>query len=370
MTMNNPIARWVALLLGAAPATAAEPELQKTDLFRAGEGGYVVYRIPGLVATKTGTLLAYCEARKDGVADWGRIDVLLRRSTDGGATWSEPRRMAELPPAWEKIPEVREAGGITVNNPLAIADETTGVVHFLYCVEYARCFYVRSDDDGVTFSKPVEITATFKRFRPEYDWKVIATGPGHGIRLQNGRLLVPVWLSTSAKGPHHPSCVATVYSDDGGKTWERGEIVVRPPALADPSEAAVAELSDGRVMLNIRHEGAQRRAVSVSPDGATGWSEPRLDEALPDPVCMASMAQSARGLLFCNLDNGADRERKNLTLKLSRDAGRTWNVLRRIEPARSGYSDLAVGSDGTVYCLYERGKGPGALSLVRLHPPP
>ena len=96
-----------------------------------------------------------------------------------------------------------------------------GVVHLLTCVEYCRCFYQRSDDDGATFSKPVEITKAFEGFRPSYSWQVLATGPGHGVQLKSGRLVVPVWLSTGTIGNgHRPSVCATIYSDDDGATWK------------------------------------------------------------------------------------------------------------------------------------------------------
>ena len=158
---------------------------------------------------------------------------------------------------------------------------------------------MRSDDDGETFTEPVEITPAFERFRPEYAWRVLATGPGHGIQLSGGRLLVPVWLSTGTGGhAHRPSAVSVIYSDDHGKTWKRGDIVVAHPNPVNPSETAAVELADGRVMLNIRHESEPHlRGVSVSRDGVTGWSPMRFDEALPEPVCFGSLvrlSQAAR----------------------------------------------------------------------------
>jgi sialidase-1 len=366
-------------LAGKALAEGAE-EPVRTDLWRAGQEGYAIYRIPGLVRTARGTLLAYCEARKTGASDWDQIDVMLRRSTDGGRTWEPSRRIVE-PPDVPRNPVARRRPGdasVTVNNPVAIADRKRGLVHFLFCVEYAHCFYMRSQDDGKTWSAPVNITPAFEAFRPEYDWKVLATGPGHGIQLRSGRLLVPAWLSLgTGGGAHRPSCVATIYSDDGGRSWRRGAIVANNPNPANPSETAAVELSDGRVMLNLRHEGPEkRRAVTVSPDGAGGWSPLRFDPALPEPVCMGTLARLSgrprkNRILFANPDNPVDRTRRNLTVRLSYDDGQTWPVSRSLEPGMSAYSDLAAGRDGWIYCLYERGvlpEAPGrtaALTLAR-----
>jgi sialidase-1 len=368
------LAMQVVLVAARAPrASADEPLLEKQNLFEAAQGGYALYRIPGVVVTGRGTLLVYCEARKNAGGDWGHIDVLLRRSGDGGKTWSEPRNMAKRPADATRNPaaaaqKLGREGEITLNNPVAIADPRSGAVHFLYCVEYGRCFYMRSDDDGLTFSEPVEITSAFDKFRPEYDWKVLATGPGHGIALRNGRLLVPVWLSTATGGhAHRPSCASVLYSDDEGKTWERGQVVVAHSELGNPSETAAVELSDGRVMLNIRHESpSRRRAVAESPNGATDYGPIRLDDALPEPVCMGSIARLATPdggkpyILFANPHNPVDRARKNVTVKLSEDDGKTWPVARSLEPGPSGYSDLATSPDGTIWCFYERGgESPG-----------
>jgi len=361
-----------------ASTVAAEPWLDKQNLFSAGEGGYDVYRIPGVVVTAKGTVLAYCEARElpEGRmgADWAKIDVLMRRSTDGGSTWSTPRKLVTPPDDVQLNPMALGRGydaadSVTVNNPLAIVDHMAGALHFLYCIEYARCYYMRSDDDALTFTEPVDITEAFEAFRSEYDWKVIATGPGHGIQLTAGRLLVPVWLSTgTGGGAHRPSAVSVIYSDDHGRTWQRGDIVVNHPDLVNPSETVAVELADGRVMFNIRHETFDRetrsryRAVSTSPNGVDQWRPVRLDDQLPEPVCMASILRITRRplakrnrILFANPHNPDTTERRNLALKLSYNEGRTWPVMKVLEPGRSGYSDLAMGPDGTIYCFYERG---------------
>jgi sialidase-1 len=377
----------VAVLLLCANVNAAAPEraVETSDLFKAGEGGYEQYRIPGVVVTPKGWLLAYCEARAKPLGDWGKIDLMLRRSTDGGRTWDAPRLLARPPADAKKNPvaverKVGNPDGITMNNPVAICDSKAGVVHVLYCVEYARCFYVRSTDDGVTFSEPVEITSTFDAFRDRHAWRVIATGPGHGIVLSSGRLVVPVWLSLgTGKNGHGGSVVATIYSDDAGRIWRAGDVAADGSYLGSPNETTAAELSDTRVMLNIRHDGVSTdlgpngttwRGVVTGPDGATGWGKPRLDKSLPEPVCMGSLLALTAGgkhqLLFANPANGEDRKRRNLTVKSSADDGATWSILGVIDPGTAGYSDLAATADGrTVFCLYERGRGVEALTLVR-----
>lgn len=359
-------------------AQGAEPLLEKQEVFTAGKGGYPSYRIPALLVTPAGSLLAVCEARKTR-GDWGAIDILLRRSADGGRTWSDARLMSTVAGPHRKNPaalqqKLADPSAVTKNNPLLIADAETGAVHFLFCQEYMRCFYCRSDDEGQTFSRPVEITAAFEPFRKHYDWKVLATGPGHGVQLNSGRLIVPVWLSTGTGGhAHRPSVISTIYSDDHGATWHCGEIVANESdPLVNPSESVAVALADGGVLLNMRSEAEiHRRAFSISPNGATGWSRPAFDQALVEPICMASMCRlsgAAGGgknrVLFSNPDNlarakgkaepGKSRDRKNLTVKLSYDECQTWPVSKTLEAGPSAYSDLAVGRDGTIYCLYER----------------
>jgi sialidase-1 len=367
-------------LTGAAVgALDAKPLLEKVDVFEASTDGYEIYRIPGIVVTRKGTILAFCEARKSSRGDWGTIDIMLRRSGDGGRTWSPRQKIAEVPGPYRKNPvatvkNLAAADERTYNNPAAVVDRD-GTVHFLFCLEYMRCFYMRSTDEGKTFSAPVEITAAFEQFRPEYDWKVLATGPGHGIQMSNGRLVVPIWMSTGTGGhAHRPSVVSVIFSDDHGKIWRRGGIAVQnTPEHVFPSETVAEELADGRVLLNVRSESKEHRRILVySKDGATGWTAPRFHPQLLEPICMASMVRfsTARAgnrtrLLFSNPDNldrrdgkaapGVGRDRRNLSVKLSYDEAETWPVTKTIETGWSGYSDLAVMRDGTALCLYERG---------------
>lgn len=344
---------------------------EKIDLFHSGKGGYAFYRIPGIVVTAKGTALAYCEARLNDRSDWSTMDVLMRRSTDGGRTWEAPYKVSEVPNPEPENPVAVAAGagkpyGPTYNNPVAIADRN-GTVHLLFCLEYMRCFYSRSDDDGQTFSAPVEITNVLAGYRNEYDWKVVSVGPGHGIQLRNGRLLATVRLATAdGRHPLRPTVAATIYSDDGGATWKRGAIAVRnTPETVNPNEPIIAELADGRVMMNLRNESKQqRRLVTISPDGATNWSTPVFDDALLDSGIMASLARLTSAppsdrnrLLFANTH--ALDARRNLSVKLSYDEGKTWPVDRVLEEGPSAYCDLAVLPDGTILCFYERASKEG-----------
>jgi sialidase-1 len=365
------------------------------DLFQVGDDpGYNIYHIPGIVMTARGSVLAWCEARKRpaGASDWDDVRILLRRSTDDGKTWSPPRSIADVPGPKKKNPSALrlkgvDPGTVTYHNPVLVADRD-GTVHMLFCLEYMRCFYQRSEDDGLTWSAPTEITRTFESFKKDYAWVVLATGPNHSIQLRTGRLIVPVWLSTGTGGnAHRPSVTATIYSDDRGKTWMPGEIAVPcTEEWINPNETVAVEVTDGRVMLNARSESkAHRRLVTVSPDGATGWSTPRFDDALLEPICMGGIVRYDHGgknlILFSNPHNlgrenggaepGKGRDRMNLSVKASRDEGRTWEINRTIEPGPSTYSDIAVTRAGTILCFYGRGTKLGfagnRLTLARFN---
>lgn len=350
----------VLCLLFCASASAVE----KTDLFTAGDHGYRLYHIPGVAVTSKGTVLAWCEARRNG-SDWDNIDILLRRSTDHGETWSEVTKIAEVQGPKTKNPFAlrlsrTDPQSVTYNNPVLIPDRD-GTVHMVFCLEYMRCFYQRSDDDGVSWSTPVEITSIFEAFREDYDWKVLATGPNHSIQLSSGRLLVPVWLSTGTGGnAHRPSVTSTIYSDDGGTTWQAGEIAVPcTDEFVNPNETVAVELADGRVMLNVRNESkAHRRIIVTSQDGISGWSEPKFNEDLIEPICMGGMVRYQRDglnlLLFSNPNSL--RQRRDVGIRVSADEGKTWTLATTVEFGWSCYSDINVTQNGTILCFYGRGE--------------
>lgn len=361
----------LVLLVSVLRLAAAEPLFEKSDVFPAGMNGITRYRIPGIVVTTKGTVLAYAEARKNGSADWGEIEIHLRRSTDGGKTWEAGQHIAHHGARLEGNPRKTEGGEHeqTVNNPLAIVDRETGAIEFLYCINYARCFSMRSTDDGLTWSTPVDTTASFETFRAKVDWKVIATGPGHGIQIKSGRLVVPIWLAYGKEGDHGPSAAATIFSDDHGKTWQAGDLCLPNEGdFSNPNETMIAELSDGRVMLVSRSVSkANRKLITTSPDGARNWTKPFFHEQLWEPICMASIIAhpSKPGtLIFSNphtlkLDKQGKEvpagrgKRENLSIKLSHDDGKTWPINKTLDSGPSAYSDLAVLPDGTVLCLNE-----------------
>lgn len=334
-------------------------------LFEANKDGYYIFRIPSLVASPKGTLLAFCSARKGKGGDWDPIDIVCRRSMDGGKTWSS-------------ISVIAHRDSLLCDNPMPIVDYKTGEIHMLYQTDYARCYYIKSVDDGESWSSPVDITYAIEKFRDIYNWNVLAPGPGHGIQMMNGRLVVPFWLSTG-RPRHRPSIVVAVYSDDHGKTWQAGEVAVPDnDTTVIPNETCCIQLADGRVMFNSRNESPNyRKLLTYSEDGATKWSEPYFADTFFEPICEASMCrysmvpyQSKNRILFCNPDSRQDpykdkkkntprsahaRHRVNLTMRMSYDEGKTWPISKVIDSGVSGYSDIAVTPDGTIHCLYEGG---------------
>ena len=310
---------------------------------------YMNHRIPGMTVTEKGTVLAYCEART-AAGDWALMDILLFRSEDGGETFGEPVVMA----AGTK--EHR-----TVNNPVA-AQNADGRILFLWCEDYSvnggRVLVRHSDDDGLTWSEPEDITAATL---PEYR-NAFALGPGHGI-MTGGTLIIPVWMVPKryeAKlTAHMPSEISTLYSTDGGESWQTGEILGMTDRIVNPNETEAALTSDGQVFLSIRHQSMQR-VKAYSATGYSGWYDYSPDYRLNDPQCfgaVVSAEENGRHVLY--LANCDSKERRSgVTLKKSTDDGRTWETVHVIDPDRGGYVELAYDKTrGCLYCLYEENYG-------------
>ena len=325
--------------------------LEKTELFVARQGGYRRYRIPALVVSVRGTILAFCEARRHTGEDHDEIDILLRRSTDGGRTW-------------EASQLVVTDGDRTCGNPCPVVDRQTGTIILPFCKDSQQVFITLSEDDGITWSEPEEITESVK----DPAWSFLGTGPGHGIQLRSGRLLIPCW-SDSSPGPvtwRNPSpsigkiqSSFAIYSDDGGRTWERGEEMTEDAS----DECAVVELEDGSVYMNMRSRQDRRcRAFARSADEGRTWSTVEYDPTLPEPSCQGSLVRlDERRVALSHPSN--TRARTHLTIRLSSDECHTWPVARIVDSGFAAYSDLAV-SQRHVLCLYEA-ESYGSLVLAR-----
>jgi sialidase-1 len=333
-----------------------------TSVFVSGRDGYHTYRIPALIVAKNGTLLAFCEGRKKAQGDAGDIDLLVRQSLDGGKTW-EPQEVV-----WDD-------GENTCGNPCPVVDQTTGVIWLPMTWNHGRdaerqimqnsgtdtrrVFITHSDDNGRTWAKPREITAEAKR--PEWRW--YATGPGIGIQLTQGpwkgRLVIPCDHSlVSAEDPDGYNS-HVIYSDDHGRTWQLGG-VIRPAV----NECQLVELADGTLLMNMRNYDRSQttRALATSDDGGLTWSAVRHDPALVEPVCQASLVrytteppESQNRLLFSNPGHGEVGKRRDMTVRMSMDEGRTWPASRVLWPGPAAYSSLAALPGGDLACLFEAG---------------
>ena len=342
----------LALLLCLA-APAMEP-LQSTTVFTSGEGGYDTYRIPAVVRTEAGTLLAFAEGRRASRSDTGNIDLLMKRSEDDGATWG----------AFQVI---WDDGDNTCGNPAPVVDRTNGTVWLLMTwnlgsdhekdiiagksKDTRRVYVTSSADDGATWKTPAEITADTKRD----DWTWYATGPGNGIQLttgaQAGRLLIPC-DHIEAESKHYYSHV--IWSDDHGASWQLGG---RTP-MHQVNECAVVELPDGQLLLNMRNYDREKkhRQVAYSADAGATWSRQSFDATLIEPICQASLIRAdgvGEVLLFSN--PASEDAREQMTVRRSTDAGATWEASLVLHAGPAAYSSLVALGDGVGGCLFEAG---------------
>lgn len=327
-------------------------------LFIGGQDGYHTYRIPALAVTPKGTVLAICEGRKKGGGDAGDIDLVMKRSMDNGKTWS----------AQQVIWDDQEN---TCGNPCAVVDRDTGTIWLLSTwnrgddredaiikqtsKDTRHVFVINSVDDGITWSKAVEITADVKLT----NWTWYAAGPGSGIQIEQGphkgRLVIPCDHIEAATKRYYSH---VIYSDDHGKSWKLGG---RTPQH-QVNECEVVELAGGKLMLNMRNYDRTKksRQTAVSSDGGLTWTDQRLDPTLIEPICQAAIERvpataknNKDAILFSN--PASEKGRVNMTLRASTDDGKTWPVSRVLYAGPSAYSDLAVLANGEVACFYEGG---------------
>jgi len=359
--MRKFISLILLLILVACTSKTEVGRFQKTDLWTAGSGEHNNYRIPSLIVSSVGTVLAFCEGREGG--DSGDINLLMKRSDDNGKTWSKEQII------WDD--ESNSCG-----NPCPVVDEETGRI-WLFMTwndgedheskiiqktsKYARLPYsCYSDDDGITWSTPTDMSSTCR----DTTWGWYATGPGFGIQVKagkyKGRLIIPANHSyddpegNKGNGPFSYGS-HVLYSADHGENWEMSQ-QIKPGC----NESQLTELSDGSLLMNMRsYNGHDSRAISISKDGGANWSEISHDLQLVESKCQASILnfgtfQGQNMHMFSN--PAVPHGRTHLTIKTSFDDCKSWSNSKLIYPGPSAYSILTKLADGKVGVLFEAGE--------------
>ncbi len=333
-------------------------------IFEGGKEGYQCFRIPAVVTTVKGAILAFAEGRKNGCSDTGSIDLVMKRSTDGGETWG-------------KLEVLWHDEGNTCGNPSPVVDRTTGDIFLLSTwnlgedheseiiaqksKDTRRVFVLKSENDGKSWSRPVEITTDVKL--PNWTW--YATGPGSGIQILGGKYKDRLVIASD-----HIEAVTkkyyshTIFSDDHGATWELGGST----PLDQVNECEVVELSDHRLLLNMRNYDRQMssRQLAYSDDGGESWKDMYHHESLIEPICQASTLRfDFMGQVYILFANPADiKNRINMTLRLSSDDGKSWPIEKQIFPGPSAYSDLTARDGESLGILYEGGRDSAYQGII------
>ena len=362
----------VALLSLCLPSLClAAPEYTINTVFTAGEG-YPVYRIPAIIKAANGDLLAFCEGRSS-YSDGGDIDLVMKRSTDNGATWGN-------------LQLVHEEGGtapITIGNPAPVLDATTGHVHLLFTRENDTVFHMKSTDHGATWSTPTEITSNVKL--PDWGW--YATGPCHGIQLtrgsQAGRLVIPANHRVGTNGSDSGAFGAQIiYSDDHGATWQMSAYADAASGAA-PNETTLVELNTpgiaddtgtgSHIYINSRDYGsdAGNRSEAYSGDGGNTYTTAYDGNShFVTPICQGSLVRfsatdqgGASNRIIFSSPNGSSRS--NGSLWMSSDESVTWSQPKQLYDGLFAYSDMVKTADDNLGVLFETGDSTGGYKFIK-----
>lgn len=335
----------------------------------AGDDGVAAYRIPGLVTSQKGTLIATYDIRHNNAYDLqGDIDVGISRSTDGGLTWG-PMITAMDMGEYGGLPQ--DVNGI--GDPCIVVDEVTGDILLFAAwthggkagqaawwtagdgfepAQTPQLMMSRSQDDGLTWSTPVNLTRQVK----QEAWHFTFQGPGRGITMADGTLVVPFQHQEADRTP----AAGIIYSTDRGETWH-----VHEYAKINTTESQVAEVEPGVLMLNMRDNRKTGRAVYVTKDFGRTWAPHASDGQLVEPVCMASLLKEGNLLLFSNPSH--PEHRRDLTIQVSEDGGVNWTRRLLLDEGYSwGYSCLTMIDKNTVGILYESSQAHMTFQAVRL----
>ena len=340
-------------------------------VFKSGDAGYAIYRIPAIVKAPGGALLAFCEGRVNNGGDFGNIDIVMKRSVDGGTSWST-------------LQVVVDADSLQAGNPAPVVDlldpQYPGGRIFLFYNTgnnhegevrkgkgQRKVWYVTSVDNGNTWSTPVDISLQVHRHGTVDDWRSYANTPGHGLQLTQGphagRLFVAANHSEGTpKSRFEDYRAHGFFTDDHGKTFTLSASVSRPGG----NESIAAELAGGRLLLNSRNQRGdiKERLISLSNNGGASWDTSYFDPVLIDPVCQGSILNIGwkKNKAVLAFSNAATRtKRDSLTVRISVDEGATWKYSLLVDFNSTGtksdhtaYSDLVLVNKNSLGVLYER----------------
>ena len=342
--MNGSLKQKLSDLFGKGIDMFDSGVLIKERLFTRSEYGYHSFRIPGLQVCPNNHILVFVEGRKDTISDFGNIDLVLRRSEDGGHTWEEPQILSQM-------------GKSANQNPCPIYDRDTKEIHLFFIVDRKKPYYMKSGDFGKSWSEPRFLE---NLFNPAYT--VNGSSPGHGIQLQSGRLLIPgIYNEGEVVEDGHPADGGVwnslvIISDDHGKTWQFGAQLQELT-----NESLAVELADGRIKLIMRQNEKNSILEATSSDEGMTFAKASPMPDVISPICQASIARiptpnqpSTSWLLFSNPNH--PRWRHYLTIKVSKDGGNSWPISKLLYRRRAAYSDVAIHPEGKMYCVFEGGK--------------
>jgi len=384
MKKYNAVILFILLLMGVSiakelPKESIENATNEKEVFISGQDGYQSYRIPATIKAANGDILAFCEGRVAHAGDFGNIDIVMKRSEDNGKTWSALQKVVDY-------------GSLQAGNPAPVVDLTDpaypkGRIFLFYNTGnnhegeirkgkgIREVWYSTSTDQGQTWSEPTNITQQVHRpnqpvLNPTYnfkeDWRSYANTPGHAMQFDSGVFKGRIFVAANHSAGEPQADFKDYrahgyYTDDHGKTFKLSE----NSPFEGSNESMAAQITEDRLLMNSRNQQGQVRSriVSISGDGGASWDTTYFDSNLPDPINQGSILsftnKGKRLLTFCNAASIVGRD--SLTLRISKDNGKSWFYNKKIalgpigyKGDYSAYSDLVQIDQKTIGVLYEK----------------